>query len=274
MTYLHSSQTSMLSRGRPNWIRCPRTLHLKRTLWIQPGQSLTELAFLVPIVVLVLLGIANLGLAVRAQTNLAQATQQGAQYLFRHPATNPATCTASLGQYSLCTDAALTAYLADAGFPNSQVNTTFGTTSSGVLDETFAVTYTFTLYMPIWSRINVGALHGNAVDLGAQVTTIAATTAPLSATAIRPSGGSQITLTFYAPQPALATPLSLTYTIGTIPVTVVTPIGTPTPGQVTGCYDDGTSQTIYLTAVQKNGLGSASIPITVATPQPAQTPQC
>jgi hypothetical protein len=143
-----------------------------------------------------------------------------------------------------------------------------------VLDVTISVTSTYQLSMPVWSGVSVGALHGNVISLGARVTTIAATTPPVNVTAIRPTGGSQITLTFNAPQPALTTPLSLTYAINSVPIATVAPSGTVTPGTVIGCYSDGTSQTIYMTASQPNGLESARIPIAVVTPQPLQMPQC
>jgi hypothetical protein len=230
---------------------------------VQSGQSLVELVLLVPIVVLALLGVANLGLAVRAQTDLAQVTQQGAQYLFRHPVTSPSSCTASFTQYSACTDAALASYLDNAGFPNSTVTTTFGSTSTGVLYETFSVSYGFALYMPVWSPINVGALHGNIVDLGAEETTIAATGSPMNITATR--GPGQVQVSWTAPQPlgmtTPAVPLTLTYRLyGQLPNYDQNGLNLLTTSALSGTatITDTTSAQITMTAVLPNGLESPS----------------
>jgi Flp pilus assembly protein TadG len=51
----------------------------------QSGQSLVEFALILPILCIVLLGLTNLGLAIRARLQLAQVSQQAAQYLVHHP---------------------------------------------------------------------------------------------------------------------------------------------------------------------------------------------
>lgn len=263
-----------MNRLQPSWSRLPhrprRSARLPRTGIIPPeqsGQSLVELVLLVPIVVLALLGIANLGLAVRAQTDLAQVTQQAAQYAFLHPATAPS-CTAATAQYVTCTEAEVATYLAGAGFANSAVTTAFTSTTTGVLALTISVSYPFVLYMPIWSGVSVGALHGNVVSLGARVTTIAATTPPLNITATR--AGNQVQVNWSAPQPlgltSPAVPLTMTYRLyGQAPSdqggvdlrTTKAPTGTAS-------LSDGTSAQITMTAVLPNGLESpASAVVTV-----------
>src|SRR5262249_29735929 len=66
------------ARGRPRYLEAalPEA---------RGGQSLVELALILPILLIIMLGALNLGLAIRAQLQLAQLSQQAAQYLVHHP---------------------------------------------------------------------------------------------------------------------------------------------------------------------------------------------
>src|SRR5690348_6130024 len=54
----------------------------------QKGQSLVELALVLPIFVLLLMAAGEFGIALREQTSLTQVLQQAAHYLADHPATS------------------------------------------------------------------------------------------------------------------------------------------------------------------------------------------
>ena len=96
--------------------RAPRrTLHsLRRPVAVKQGQSLTELALLLPILLLSLLGAGNLGFALQQQTSLTQVTQQAAQYLLANPA--PTTCGLTTNNYQTCTENQVATYITSTGF--------------------------------------------------------------------------------------------------------------------------------------------------------------
>jgi hypothetical protein len=152
----------------------------------QAGQSLTELALLMPILALLVLIAADLGLALHAHTGLTQATQQAAQYLLHHPA-DTASCPSPL-QVS-CVQAAtaseVEAYLDSRGFPHTTVTLTFGATPSGAQKEIISASYPFPVVAPILDNLSAGALQHGTLVLGASAVTIAATSAP-AITAVDP----------------------------------------------------------------------------------------
>lgn len=63
--------------GRARAVIAPRFEHR--------GQSMTEFALVLPALLILALGALNVGLAIRAQLQLAQVAQQAAQYLVHHP---------------------------------------------------------------------------------------------------------------------------------------------------------------------------------------------
>jgi Flp pilus assembly protein TadG len=167
----------------------------------QQGQSLTEISLFTPLLLLGLVGAANLGLALEAHTRLAQATQQTAQYLLNHPAATDASastadavhtaCTSSTQAYTDCTEDVAAAFLQRHGYtacvPAYQapsdpmvcaVSVSFTHTSSGVQTDTLYVQYPFPLAIPVPAGFSAAALHGHSLDLGATVTTIASAGPP------------------------------------------------------------------------------------------------
>jgi Flp pilus assembly protein TadG len=196
-----SAALSLLTRVVGAWRErlCRATLDFRRPVAEQQGQSMTELAMLTPLLVLGVLGTANLGLALHAHTGLAQVTQQAAQYLLQHPASS--TCGLSTNTYQSCTEKQVADYLSAHGFVCSaadgggtlgpttcRVTVTFNTMTvdpvSGQqeLIATITVTYPYSLVMPIPAALNSGPLHGNTITLNAQVATIVAADAPTAVT--------------------------------------------------------------------------------------------
>ena len=241
------------------------------------GQSLTELSLAMPIVLLFLLGAVNLGLALRSQTSLSQATQQAAQYLIHHPSVN---CTSA----STCAaaDASVVQnYLAVNGYPNAAANVSFSQTttqtSTQSLLATIGVTSSFPVVMPLANLINSGPLHNGSVTLGASADTIMATPAPTNLqVAALPGVGFH--LSWQAPVTLAGVPVSSyhIYWFGTL-VAPNSPATSPSynSGTQTWSYDDdcqinpstpacsttGSPLTYAygVTAVQNNGLESPAV---------------
>src|SRR5229473_1867662 len=76
----------------------------------QQGQSLTELALTMPIVLSLALIAGNMGLALRTHISLTQATQQETQILLHHPEATSAAYAADVASY-----------LSNHGFANAVV---------------------------------------------------------------------------------------------------------------------------------------------------------
>lgn len=194
-----------------------RTLHsLRRPAAVKQGQSLTELALLLPILLLSLLGAGNLGFALQQQTALTQAAQQAAQYLLQNPA--PITCGLTTNNYQTCTENQVASYLNAHGYSCSSkdggayitscyVTVTFSTSVVGSqydLLGTINVTDQFPLAVPMPSKLN-GWLNGSPCAVGggrcfplnAQVVTILPTDAPTNVTVA--SSGSGFLVSWAAP---------------------------------------------------------------------------
>jgi Flp pilus assembly protein TadG len=161
-----------------------RSLNKKRA---ESGQSLVEFALLLPIMLLVLLGAVNLGLAIRAQLQLAQVTQQGAQYLVHHAAYSEADAATSTNSTcpGLATYSKLETYMSGLSSyqltplevcvaPGTSSIAVNGTTSL-VQQDTVTVHYPFHLIFPMIGALSVGMLSNGNINLGATASTIAAT---------------------------------------------------------------------------------------------------
>jgi Flp pilus assembly protein TadG len=149
----------------------------------ESGQSLVEFALLLPIMLLVLLGAVNLGLAIRAQLQLAQVTQQAAQYLVHHPfAGDPSTSCDIPPDTTLryCTLVAYMNGLSSYHLNPLEVSLTVGTssipvasTTSLVQQDTISVHYPFPLIFPMIGALSVGMLSNGSINLGATASTVA-----------------------------------------------------------------------------------------------------
>jgi Flp pilus assembly protein TadG len=141
----------------------------------QSGQSLVEFALILPIFLIILLGVINVGLAIRAQLQLAQVAQQAAQYLVYNPA------------YASSNSPALLAYmnsLSSYQIAPIDVTVTVGTSKTNssscsvsntcVLQDTVTIRYPFPLIFPMVGKLSVGMLHSGAINLGANESTVAA----------------------------------------------------------------------------------------------------
>ena len=140
------------------------------------GQSLVELTLLLPVLLIVVLGAVNVGLAIRAQTQLAQVAQQAAQYLVHHP------------DYADTTNGKLLAYvnsLSSVQLNVASLTVTVGTSTItvssspvAVQEDTVHISYAFPVLFPLAGALSVGALHDGSLSLGATASTIAATDPP------------------------------------------------------------------------------------------------
>lgn len=252
-------------------VRTPGQAHslparLPRT---QRGQSLTELALFIPVLILFVLGAANFGLALRADTDLTQVTQQAAQYLVNHPAdpaghasTGPS-CSAA---YAQCTADEVAAYLGLHGFATASVGVSFALTPDGVQKDLISVNYSFHLALPVPGMVSAGPLRGSTLAMSATAATIATTAAPtgvqVTAVGTGSSAGNEITWNA-PPNPAGAL---LKYRI----LSFGTPITADQSLAVTSAYTDTyltstvpVSSTYYyyqVSAVQPDGLESPLSP--------------
>jgi Flp pilus assembly protein TadG len=222
----------------------------------QRGQSFTELALFVPVFVLIILGAANFGFALRAHTNLTQVTQQAAQYLLNHPANG--TCT----PYAQCTANVVTTYLGAHGFANATATVSFQQTPDGVQKDVISVSYPFNMTLPVPGMISAGAMRGSTLSLGATASTIAATAAPTITQVTQLGSGVNTTDTITWNPPLNPAGVTLKYRVFSF--------GTPiTPDQALpsiATYSDDCSaspvpcrQNYYyyrVSAVQPNGLES------------------
>jgi Flp pilus assembly protein TadG len=138
------------------------------------GQSLVEFTIVAPIICMILLGVANVGLAVRAQLELAQVTQQAVQSLVYNPS------------YGNTSNGALLAYMNNiSSYPLSplQITVITGTTTlndgtTKVMQDTVSVQYPFNLVVPMGGLLSVGMLHKGAIALGARESSLVSTSAP------------------------------------------------------------------------------------------------
>ncbi len=234
------------------------------------GQSLTELALALPILLLFLLGAINLGLALRAQTSLTQATQQAAQYLMNHP---PATCTSG-GTNDPCieADAIVSTYLKN-GFDGASAQVSFSLTAQGSALAHVNASYSFPVIMPIADKLNAGPLHNGFVSIGTNADTIMATPPPTNLTG-KYSGDSGGSFRFTRTAPVNPTGAQLSYQLvfdlgdgsGSTSLlsqpyhsTNATVLCTDLPAQdQTYCNSStGNPMPFRVSAVQNNGLASA-----------------
>jgi Flp pilus assembly protein TadG len=150
----------------------------------ESGQSMVEFALILPIILIVMLGVANLGLAIRGQLQLAQVSQEAAQYLVHHPSwaepdtplTNPPTYSKLVNYMNTLSSYQLTPLEVHLTVGSSTVLT------STVQQDTVTINYPFPLIFPMVGKLSVGTLHGGTVKLGATASTIAETHPPSAST--------------------------------------------------------------------------------------------
>ncbi|HXT37073.1 MAG TPA: TadE/TadG family type IV pilus assembly protein, partial [Chloroflexota bacterium] len=141
---------------------------------------MAEFALILPIILIILLGMVNVALAIRAQIQLAQVAQQAVQYLVHHP------------DYGYPTDSNLVAYmntLSSYQFDTSATQNEVSVTPSPltitvdgqpftVLQDTVTIDYPFVLLFPMIGSLSVGGLNLGSIHLGARASSIVATDPP------------------------------------------------------------------------------------------------
>jgi Flp pilus assembly protein TadG len=145
------------------------------------GQSLVEFALLLPVLLIAMLGALNLGLGIRAQLQLAQVSQQAAQFLVHHPAygdpdlplTNPPTYSRLVAYMNSLSTYQLSPLEVSLSPKTSLVQT--GSYTATVQQDTVQVSYPFSLIIPMVGKLSVGLLNSGSINLGATASTIAAT---------------------------------------------------------------------------------------------------
>ena len=137
-----------------------------RVLFIveQGGQSLVEFALALPVLLLILLGLADFGRAFYYTTTIANAARAGAEYA----ATNAgAGATATTIGYKVCNETGFVSYSATATCPGLATTVTPSPPIAGGPDITVTVTYNFELI----SSYLVGRIIGpGPIPLRAQAT--------------------------------------------------------------------------------------------------------
>lgn len=169
--------TQILAAGTPA-TPSPRRCRALLRVWTQgaqQGQSLTELALVMPILLIVILIAANFGLALRTSTDLAQIDQQAAQHLLHHPAdaTGAALAAYLNGTVSLSLQASDFSFTYQAAGNDEKGSGTPTTQQVSV-----KLTHGFPFIVPLVGLLRVGPFSGNSLTMGTVATSIAATPAP------------------------------------------------------------------------------------------------
>jgi hypothetical protein len=241
----------------------------------QQGQSLVELALLLPILLLVLLGAVNLGLILHTDTALAQVTQQATSYLLAHPADpnstipviDPSNQSAQhcSDDYAFCTELVVANYLNAHGYSckpliasaSCNVGVQFSLTNSGVQMDTLTVSEPATLIVPYPSWLHVGSLS--------------ATASTIAATALWSNphvSGSSIQWTWALPF-AAGTPITISYGLEEVNTGTPTAVAVTNGATATIPCSGTCPSTFHLTIWQANDLQSTC---SYPTPTPGTAP--
>jgi Flp pilus assembly protein TadG len=130
----------------------------------QGGQSLVELALALPVLLLILLGLADFGRAFYYTTTIANAARAGAEYAAINAGVGANTTTIS---YKVCNETGFVAYSSTATCPGMTVAVSPSPPVAGGPDVTVTVTYNFELI----SSYLVGRIIGtDPIALRAQAT--------------------------------------------------------------------------------------------------------
>jgi Flp pilus assembly protein TadG len=130
----------------------------------QDGQSLVEFALALPVLLLILLGLADFGRAFYYTTAIANAARAGAEYAAKNAG---AGATATTIGYKVCNETGLVSYSATATCPGLSVTVSPSPPIAGGPDVTVTVTYNFQL---ISSYVVGRIVGGNPIPLRAQAT--------------------------------------------------------------------------------------------------------
>lgn len=115
-----------------------RTARLHESLTGEAGQSLVEFALALPLLLVMLLGLADLGRAFYYTSAIANAARAGAAYA----ASNASTATTNTVAAKVCNETGLVAYSATPTCPGLNTSATFGPGQDAVV----TVTYDFRLF--------------------------------------------------------------------------------------------------------------------------------
>lgn len=99
----------------------------------ESGQSLVELALVLPVLLLIVLGVADLGRAFYYSTAIANAARAGAVYA----ALNPSTATAASVASKVCNETGLVPYAPDAICSRLAITATFAPGTDAVVSVTY-----------------------------------------------------------------------------------------------------------------------------------------
>jgi Flp pilus assembly protein TadG len=108
----------------------------------QSGQSLVELALALPVLLLILLGLADFGRAFYYTTTIANAARAGAEFGATHAGTGANVTTIG---YKVCNETGFVAYSATATCPGLSTAVSPSPPVAGGADVTVTVTYNFEL---------------------------------------------------------------------------------------------------------------------------------
>ena len=169
---MYSRQHTLLPHRGPIYKRTQRLPEPRA------GQSFVEFALALPVVLIIIIGTLNLGLAIRAQLQLAQVAQQAAQYLVHHPDyadPDPVTgnYTKLLTYINSLSSYQLTPLEINLTAGTSLIQVTGGYTAT-VQQDTVTINYPFRLIMPLAGKLAVGSLNNGTLGLGAKASTVAA----------------------------------------------------------------------------------------------------
>lgn len=142
------------------------------------GQSLTELALIMPLCMITIAVAADMGLALREQTTLTQRVQQAAEHVMHHPADATAGWFASY----LSTLGPDTINAGEVSISYQAVGLDPSTNQPTAQQAIIRIAHPFPLVAPVGKVFKLASIQGNTVSLGTNASIIAATQAPASFT--------------------------------------------------------------------------------------------
>lgn len=130
----------------------------------QGGQGLVEFALALPVLLLILLGLADFGRAFYYTTTISNAARAGAEYAAKNAGAGANTTTIG---YKVCNETGFVSYSATATCPGLSVSVSPSPPIAGGPDVTVTVTYNFEL---ISSYLVGRIVGGDPIPLRAQAT--------------------------------------------------------------------------------------------------------